>query len=162
MSKIADVAAYICAKYTFPQDLSKARLTKMVYLADWRAAILHGQQITPISWYFNDHGPYVFDVVDEVRRDPRFVIQQTVNAYGSPKEVIGLGSQPGVLDLSPNEIAAIDHVIAISKDRNFSAFVRLVYSTFPVVVSPRYSTFDLVALAEKYKAERGWFEARAG
>jgi hypothetical protein len=35
----------------------------------------------------------------------------------------------------------------------FNDFVDYVYSTFPVKTNERYSTFDLVSLAEKYKSE---------
>ena len=35
MAKLVDVVGYLCEHYPHKAELSKARLTKMVYLADW-------------------------------------------------------------------------------------------------------------------------------
>jgi hypothetical protein len=53
MARLRDVVAYLCHEYPHKGELSKARLTKMVYLADWRSAIERGSQVTDIEWVFN-------------------------------------------------------------------------------------------------------------
>ncbi len=50
MTELKDVMAYIIANYPFKGELSNARLTKMVYLTDWKNALLSGRQVTDISW----------------------------------------------------------------------------------------------------------------
>jgi len=69
MSKLSTVLRFLCEKYPLKNELSNARLTKMVYLADWRSALMYGNQITDIEWYFDNFGPYVHDVVNTARTD---------------------------------------------------------------------------------------------
>ncbi len=51
MAALKDIIAYYCDRYPHKEELSKARLTKMVYLADWKSAIVHGKQISDIKWF---------------------------------------------------------------------------------------------------------------
>jgi hypothetical protein len=44
MATLGDVMAYLCEHYPHKDDLSKARLTKLVYLADWKSAIERGNR----------------------------------------------------------------------------------------------------------------------
>jgi hypothetical protein len=41
-----------------------------------------------------------------------------------------------------------------TKPMNFFRFLSFVYETYPVVRSPKYSTLDLVGLADEYRSER--------
>jgi len=72
MSKLRDIVAYFCSNYVYKDELSKVRLTKMVYLVDWRSAITDGKQLTRIQWHFNHYGPYVEDVVASIKYDSAF------------------------------------------------------------------------------------------
>ena len=56
--KLIDVIYYIIKNYKKIKDLSKSRLTKIVYLADWHQSIHQGKQITKIKWYFDHFGPF--------------------------------------------------------------------------------------------------------
>ena len=44
--RLEDVILYICKKYPLPDELSKARLTKLVYLVDWETSKRTGKQLT--------------------------------------------------------------------------------------------------------------------
>jgi hypothetical protein len=150
---VAKVATYLCRHYPVPTHLSKARLTKLVYLADWRASLQAGHQITPIEWQFNHYGPYVDDVIDVVRANPDvFEIERTQTMYGTPKALVRLREDgPGAtVDLAASAIEALDFVIDSSKSKNFTDFIRLVYSTYPVTSQPQYATFNLSVLAKEY------------
>ena len=68
MASLHDVMTYLVSKYPHSDDLANARLTKMIYLADWRAAIRYGKQVTDFSWEFNHYGPYLHDVINEAKR----------------------------------------------------------------------------------------------
>jgi uncharacterized protein YwgA len=153
MARIRDVIAFVCSEYPHKRELSKARLTKMVYLADWRAAIVRGAQITNIEWVFHHYGPYVEDVAEAARNDPAFEIIQTANMFGGQKEVIRL-KEPTVKHPSITEDDAKDlrFVIEQTAPLYWNDFIELVYSTYPVISRPRYETLDLVALAKEYNA----------
>jgi hypothetical protein len=149
-SKLHDVMAYLCAKYPYADDLSKARLTKLVYLSDWRMAIEHGRQITSISWLYNHYGPYVHDVERLALESPDFKIHGDVNMFGSPKETIGVVEGVSWPSLSEDEQTVLDFVIAQTWSLSFADFLNLVYSTYPVVKSKQYAHLDLVTIARRY------------
>ncbi len=155
MALLEDVLAYLVGHYPKPSELSNARLTKMVYLADWKHSIEHGRQITDIHWLFDHYGPFVRDVVNAARRHPAlFSMHETVTGWGNPKTVIGLADphyRPA--SITPDEQDSLDHVLRTTPDLGFDAFIRLVYSTYPILKSERYSRLDLPALAAEYQRE---------
>src|SRR5439155_24236120 len=129
---LRDVVLYLCKQYPHKHDLSKARLTKMVYLADWRSAIRRGRQITDIVWQFNHYGPYVDDVVRIARDDPAFEVVQDTNYYGGPKELIRVRDGTPSPSLDEDEREILDFVIGGTASKSWSDFMRLVYSTYPI------------------------------
>lgn len=150
MSTISDVAAYFCAEYPHKSELSKTRLTKLVYLADWEAAKHLGRQITDIKWYFHNFGPYVDDVVNVVQSEERFEVLSTRNHYGDEKLEIGLKETELLSSgLTPEEIAILDSVIEKTSPMYWNAFIKHVYSTEPIEQSDRYKHLDLVAFASE-------------
>jgi len=153
-SKLHDVVVYLCTKYPYKSELSKARTTKLVYLADWRSALSFGTQITEINWYFNHYGPYVDDVTDIVRTSPDLHLVSGHNAYGSPAEWIRLDSaSPSYPSLTANDVRVLESIIEATQTMNFSRFLSLVYETYPVKQSKKYTYLDLVKLAAKRRAE---------
>jgi hypothetical protein len=159
MAELRDVVAYLAAHYPYKQDLSKSRLTKMVYLADWRSVIQRGHQLTPVQWRYNYYGPYVEDVTDVARRDPAFEVIQTSNRFGDPKELIQIQQPTEYSTLSPDDRKVLDFVIESTSSLNWTEFVKLVYSTYPIVTQPRFSDLDLVAIAQRYRRDQqvfGW------
>ena len=66
MVKLIDIILYILKNYPHKNELSNARLTKMIYLIDWRSAFDNGKQITNIKWYFDNYGSFVHDVEEEI------------------------------------------------------------------------------------------------
>jgi hypothetical protein len=154
MSKLADVMQYICANYPFPDELSNARLTKMVYLSDWRHALRTGDPITNIQWVFNHYGPFVEDVKSEAESNKAFKIGVVDNFYGNPKRLISVESKDKKVYLTNDEKSAIDRVIEVTKNKYWDDFIKLVYSTFPVMSQERHSVLDLKELAVEYKTQK--------
>jgi hypothetical protein len=154
MASVRDVVAYICKHYPHKHELSKARLTKMVYLADWRSAITRGEQVTSIEWHFNHFGPYVEDVVESVRSDPEFDVDITANMYGNSKEIISTKNGVQYPSITGDDKEVLDFVINSTAPKYWNDFIRLVYSTYPVLTQPRYTRLNLVELAERYKQEQ--------
>jgi hypothetical protein len=155
-ARVDDVMAYLCARYPHKTELSKARLNKMIYLADWRSALTQNMQLTELEWTFNHYGPYLDDVFDIALRNPRFKVRDTLNAYGSPKQIIELkdANDDASDRLSSTERSILNHVIEQTKELYWSDFIRLVYSTYPIATQPRYVKLDLPRLAQTYNAEK--------
>lgn len=155
MASLEEVMAYLCAKYPYKNEISKARLAKMIYLGDWRMALDHGHQMTNLEWTFNHYGPYLNEVRDQAAMSSnRFEIKRETNMYGSPKEVIALRREETKFDLTKEEADTLDAVIAATKSLNWTEFIKFVYSTYPIATQPRYQPLDLVDLAEQYKKVR--------
>ncbi|WP_437597596.1 Panacea domain-containing protein [Sorangium sp. So ce590] len=151
-ASLAEVVAYLCRHYPHQSELSKARVTKMVYLTDWRSAIKRGHQVTSTQWYFNWYGPYVEDVWNVAKGNPQyFVVVDTVNFFGGQKQLIHTKREPKYETLTDKDKEIIDFVIEATKGKNWDDFIKLVYSTFPCVSQPKGSKLDLVDLAARYK-----------
>ena len=151
MGSLRDVIAYICKNYPHKGDLSNARVTKMVYLADWKSAIERGEQITGIGWRFDHYGPFVYDVLDTAREDPAFEVVSTRNMYGSQKELLRVADDVDYPSLSEEEVQTLDFVLDQAAPMNWSEFIKLIYSTYPIVTQERYSKLDLEKLAHEYE-----------
>ena len=143
--------AYILEKYPDKTHLSNARVTKMIYLADWRHAITDKKQITNIRWYFDNYGPYVWDIKEVAEANPDlFTTIEGSTAYGNPKLLLEIIDNKYIPNLSEEEKKTLDHVIAKTKDLSWSEFIRLIYSTYPIITSERYSYLDLCEKAKDY------------
>ncbi|NNH67522.1 Panacea domain-containing protein [Rhizobium laguerreae] len=151
MATVRDAVAYLVANYPHKDELSKARVTKMVYLADWKAAIDHGRQITDIKWRFHHFGPYVDDVYRAAVDDPALHVKQEVNVYGNLKERIELVDPKTTVRLHDWEKTIFNHVISETKPMHWDGFIKLVYSTYPILSGVRGAPLDLIASARAYR-----------
>ncbi len=158
---LMDVMAYICKKYPYARALSKGRLTKLIYLADWKSAKDRGRQITDIEWHYNHYGPYVDDVVDVViKHDDIFELEADTNIYGSMNDLVKLKKADygyKKLQQLDEDKKILSEIIDKSVKLNWTDFIQLVYSSYPLKVSKRYQDLDLPVLARKYKKSRRWW-----
>lgn len=157
MAELHDVMAYLIKNYpvNMAHELSNARLTKMVYLADWHQALNLGHQITDIEWYFDNFGPFVRDIEQAAAdHDDLFVIDLGSNMYGQAKKSFALRNRDYVPEISTAEKASLDHIVNVTRQLYWAPFIKLVYSTHPIASSERYSFLDLVAKAEEYKRQK--------
>jgi len=159
MNKLQKIIGFLCAAYPHKSEITKARLTKMVYLADWFSALLDRKQLTDINWVFNHYGPYVDDVVDAAHSAFGFKIEHQHTMYGTLKYVISYNGSEDEIELEKREKEILQAIINKTQTMYFNDFVDYVYSTYPVKTKERYSTLDLVSLAEKYKAQNSTAEA---
>jgi hypothetical protein len=160
MILLRDVMAYICLNYPHKDELSKARLTKMIYLCDWRSAIMRGKQITNIEWIFNHYGPYVDDIYSVASKDPDFEISMSTNIYGNIKEIISVKPEAKTESLKTGDKEIIDFVINKTSTMYWESFIKLVYSTYPIVSQERYIKLNLPSLAEEYKKIAKMYETQ--
>ncbi len=152
MAHLKDILAYILKVYPFKRDLSNARVTKLIYLADWKHVLEEGSPVSGIDWYFDNYGPFAWDVRETAEEYPRlFEVRKTKNYFGGRKSEFRLRSVDYAPSLSASEQSAIDHVVQVTKDLTWEGFIRLVYSTYPVVNSVRYSRLDLPNFARAYQ-----------
>lgn len=150
LNKLEMIVAYICQSYPFKNELSDARLTKLVYLTDWFHSVYTGKQATDIIWVFNHYGPYVDDVFRVAQDNPDFEITDARNYYGDNKSIIVYHGDYVHLDKKTENI--IQLVIDKTKNMYFNEFINYVYSTYPIKNNNRYAILDLRKIAEEYNS----------
>lgn len=143
---------YIIKKYPHKHELSNARLTKLIYLSDWHHCINDKKQISTIDWYFDNFGPYVTDIQNTATENPNvFEVEETCNIFGKPKRVFKLLDNDCCYELNNNELESINHIIKNTEALNWDEFIKLVYSTYPIISSEKYSFLNLTKKAAKYR-----------
>lgn len=157
MKKVADLATFFVQHYPNKMSLSKARVNKLIYLCDWYSAITFQRQITDVVWKFNHFGPYVEEIISDLIRSNKFTVMKTSTFYGNDKEILSLKNAYGSYVLSADELLVANHVLEQTKSLRFDEFIKLVYSTYPVVTRPKGSILDLVPLAAAYRAQQELF-----
>lgn len=143
MSKLAPLMAYICKYYPFKSDISNARLTKMIYLADWFSMKEKGVQLTNIKWYFDNYGPYVDKIREEAEHNPIFESVSSTTIYGTPKLQIKLAENVNIPSVDSETQIILDKVIDETKSLNWNDFINYIYNTSPVQNGYRYTYLDL-------------------
>lgn len=156
MVKIKHIVRYFVKNYPYKNELSKTRITKMVYLADWYSALKHGKQLTDIEWFFDHYGPYVSDVFDAVADDRHLIIKRDYNAFGNPKDIVALKKAYHVFDspsirMDNQNQEILEEVIEDTQQLNWNEFIDYVYSSYPIKSSIRYNHLDLARLARECK-----------
>lgn len=153
MDILKDIMVYFIRSYppSMQDDLSNARLTKMIYLADWHQAINFGAQVSTIRWYFDNYGPFVWDVKNEAENNPSvFSVKKTSTIFGQKKNIFLLLNKSFDPKISIQQKNSIDHVINTTQKLNWSDFIKLVYSTHPIASSERYTFLNLIEKASEY------------
>jgi len=143
--KLRSVMRYIVKNYPYPDDLTKTRITKLVYLVDWENFKKYGNQMTSIEWFFDHYGPYVSDVLDEADEDKNISIKSTISNFGTVKYIVKPKKEKKELiydDLTENDMNIIDKVIKDTKDYYWNEFINYVYETAPIKNSKKYQTLD--------------------
>jgi uncharacterized phage-associated protein len=151
MLKIKYILRYLVKNYPYKNELSKTRVTKMVFLADWYSALESGKQLTSIKWYFDHYGPYVTDVFDVAKKDRKLLIKQEINPFGNKKEVLSL-REGDPLFYNQSKIDAktkrlLDRVIDDTKYLSWTEFINYIYSSYPIKNSNKYSYLNLEELS---------------
>lgn len=155
MKNLLNLIIYIFKKYPNVDELSKPRLVKLIYLIDWKHSIDYGKQATSINWYFNHYGPYVDTVIELIKSNNEiFEVTSYQNIYGGgTSDKIKLTKNEEI-EIDDSVMQASDFIITNTAHKNWSDFINLVYSTYPVKNNSKYSYLNLVEDAEKFKLEK--------
>ncbi|MDT9490430.1 Panacea domain-containing protein [Streptococcus mutans] len=157
MKSIVDqVLRYIVKNYPIPEELTKTRTTKLVYLVDWEMAKRKKKQLTNIQWKFDHFGPFVSDVYDAADKDKELSIVKKTSAFGTTKYIVQAKNDKEQLDypdLDSEAQVIIDEVIDKTKNLYWNGFIEYVYDTYPIKHIQRYNNLDLVQLANEEELE---------
>lgn len=146
MVRAGNLEKYIQRHYPHREELSKARLTWMLYLADWKSVITNGVQITDIVWGLSDQGPYAKEGWRRSRRESG--LRRGLHRSHSPLRASTSFS------ITKEEAEILDFVIESCASKSWLEFKRLIYSTYPVMTQRKAEKLDLPKLAESYRDKR--------
>lgn len=159
MNNLLNLILYIFKTHPKVNELSKPRLVKLIYLIDWKFAIDSGRQFTSIRWYYNHYGPYVDDVIDLIKKENEiFKVTSSINQFGSISERISLAKKDANFYLPDDVKRAADFIINNTAHMNWSEFINLVYSSFPVLSNSQYTEFNLEDDANRFREYRRMHE----
>lgn len=146
VNKINQILRYLVNTYPYPDDLSRTRTTKLLYLIDWGSVQKTGNQMTEIEWYLDNYGPYTSDVYNVITNDPELSSVETVSPLGTKKYITKstVQNEPLPYELSNDERHIIDNIIAETKDLSFNTFINHVYETDPIVQSKSHGRLELI------------------
>ena len=150
-NKLVDLVFYVIKNYPHKNELSKARLTKIIYLLDWKSSLDYWEQITDINWYFDSYWPYVTDIVKIAENEDLFKLEPYMTYYNNIWTNIYLNDLDYNPEISDNIKNVFAFIVKEIEKLNFNDFIDLVYSTYPIQVSERYSYLNLTSLANEYK-----------
>lgn len=118
-----------------------AALTKFIYLVDIESVRKSGKQITHITWYRNNYGPFVWDVLNcakemphifEIYTEPgnkRHICLKNVESYRNSDDIETLIDK--IINSIPNP------------KTDFSGFKEYVYTTPPMILSRQNGLLDI-------------------
>lgn len=155
MKKLKEVIEYIISNYPQPTELSKPRLVKLVYLIDWKNSIDYGKQVTGIKWFFNHYGPYAEDVINLMKSDTEtFDVVSYENPYsGGITDKFKL-KKSVKSNLDNNTLKSADFIIKNTFNMNWSQFISLVYSSYPVKKGEKYTFLNLEKLSIEFNKKK--------
>lgn len=122
MTQAADVVAYLRSRYS-ADGLSRARLRRMAYLADWKSSIERRRQMTDLAWTFGDSGPTCPEAGRLVEEELSGSQQPFFACYHS---------------LTAEDRRLMRFVVGSVMDKDYPEVEKLMYSTFPIFTQERY------------------------
>jgi hypothetical protein len=138
---------YLCGSKTlshFPLSLNTLRY--LTYLAHWKYALVHGQPLTDATWVFTRRGPESGKFLDTVFTAPEL----TIIDYQTHDGAVGVSFSGEVPTIGEPEKAVLDFVLTKEAKIGESDLQRLVYSTYPMLTTPRFKELDLINKVEDY------------
>jgi len=153
MNNLINLIIYILKIYPKPEELSKPRLVKLIYLIDWKYTIDNKKQYTNIEWFFNHYGPYVDDVINIMKNtNDIFEVKSYPNPYsGGFTDKFQLKNNSISYELDNKIQETANYIINNTYKMNWDRFIALVYSTYPIKINSKFSKLNLVELATQFK-----------
>lgn len=145
---LKDIIYYILLKHW---KLPNARLTKLVFLSDWKSSLDKWIQISNIQWYFDFYWPFVKDIENEIWLNlDIFKIEEEYNWNWNKKKIFSI--KPWYIPkLNEDQKKIINFVIEITKKLDFNNFIKFIYSIYPIYKSRKFTYLNLIELANEYK-----------
>lgn len=151
--KPEDALVFMLRRYPASGDVTVTRAMKMLYLADWRHAIVHEEQMSTARWRIGQWGPDSDEAHSAIYRSDRFVLERRPSPFGSLRTVISCRADVGAA-MPPKGRDVATFVIEKAHRLTERGIRDLVVGTYPMRTGARNVPLDLVAGAAAYANER--------
>lgn len=152
-SVLREALAYLASHFPKETELSRSRLTRMLYLADWRSAILRGQPLTKAVWNYSQYGPFAIEAETILRHDPNFTTSIDFSLDNGEVDTVALRQPVSYTSLTVDDRSLLDFVVEVTASLPWNDFNRLVYSTYPLITQEKYQNLDLMVAADRYQRD---------
>ena len=151
MEKLIDILIYLYRKYPNSNQLSFSRTMKLVYLIEWRFAIINFEKLTDINWTLTKYGPYYSNLIKIFKESSNFELITKIDDNNNQQIVIKFTDKKNDLNLNENTKAVIDFVISHCQNLSWSELNNIVNSTYGIINSNENEIIDILTMAKKYK-----------
>ncbi|MCY0885788.1 MAG: hypothetical protein OWV35_07890 [Firmicutes bacterium] len=153
IATVRDALRYLVYATPSPADRTVLRLTKVLYLVDWRSAWGRGYSLTPCAWHFDRFGPTAPEIWDTVCHDPAWKVQPR------GRIMLTADARPATPTVTAVDAAWMDRVLAEAAGWTWADLVAAVWATYPIRTGQRGTALPLTALARacrQARADPGW------
>lgn len=141
-NKIHDIISKILTFYKSEKEISLQKIVFLIYLCDWKNSIEHGRQMTDIEWKYLDSE----------------FSKKIIAAFNEVRTREGFEFKSNYANLSETELQVIDFIGTLSLKLNTEDFIKLVFSTYPMIRKEKYKSLNLPDLAEDYKSNYAYLK----
>ena len=147
-NSLHEILAYILLRseqILHRKGLSKYRITKLVYLCDWCYACACDKQITSIHWFFDNYGPFVWDITNTLTQDQNLFSSNIVlDPLGNKITSFSINCLDYKPNIEPSIQDCMEYVLQNAVGLPRQEFTNLVYATYPIKTSRRYTSLNLL------------------
>jgi hypothetical protein len=143
MSKFEQVAHFFVSR--FP-GMGVVKLTRGMYLTDWRAAILLHNTITGMQWKLGEYGPEARELFSFLKTTAILRVEADKEGYTQLNI-----ADSHEYDFSKSEIDILEFVVNTLNEKQGNDLIRLINSTFPVIATNIGAEMNMTQLASEYE-----------
>lgn len=149
MSKLTDCVGIICCSQ--PEQHANIRtLLYSLYLSDWKYSIEYGHVISGITWQAKDILTPIKTLVHEITHDKRLQVLSKRTPTGKTIYIRFRG-EPFFPSLTEAEKEVLTYTSKVLASLPSEQQLKLIASTYPLIISDDEDRLDLPHLAAKYK-----------
>jgi hypothetical protein len=148
MSGLKSLVLYLCRNKSLSHTpISFDTLRYLVYLAHWKYALVYGQDLSETTWVFARSGPASGKFFDLLFTSPEIIVIDRL----VENETMNISCNKDLsVDIKEPEKLVLDFVLSKEALLNEPELQKLVYSTYPMMTTPRFKKLDLINKAKDY------------
>lgn len=147
---LINVIKYICKNLGDDGAIASTRLARVLYLIDWKSSLELRQQLTPISWCAKKGILWASGLTQEVENAEDLTFAELTSNNDEEYKAVKLLSSIEDVNWNEEGIDFIKDLILSLKNLSHADLYELVYSTYPLMVTPDEQEIDFVRCAEEY------------